>query len=297
MSERGDDLIIPVYLNQRMVFDLIAMLEDGISTVTKVVSSEESKQAEESKYGAEFGLGQALSSLLRIRVGGGHAEAAQGAKGKQQSEEKVHTPSSLLQKLRRILASQKKITYLDETGTQPEAGQIVEFSAPLRRNPLIEVMNAMISMLDIAIAFSDEPRRDKSKKGGLSADKRTKAQMEKFLEMLKAGGTLDLVGESLGSGYRTVITLEEEFLNDPSMSDLAEGTFQVLGKAIRVVPDSDQSISLIRKASLSIMEKGTLTKMFSEMEQGAAGSGINIPSLQWEIEGPVVQVVPIGIFA
>ena len=31
------DLIIPVYLNQRVVFDLVAMLQDGIATVTKVV--------------------------------------------------------------------------------------------------------------------------------------------------------------------------------------------------------------------------------------------------------------------
>ena len=34
------DLIIPVYLNQRFVFDLVAMLQDGIATVTKVVKTE-----------------------------------------------------------------------------------------------------------------------------------------------------------------------------------------------------------------------------------------------------------------
>ena len=31
-------MIIPAYLNQRIVFDLIAMLQDGLSTVTRITS-------------------------------------------------------------------------------------------------------------------------------------------------------------------------------------------------------------------------------------------------------------------
>jgi len=30
------DLLVPVYLNQRIVFDLVAMLQGGIATVTNV---------------------------------------------------------------------------------------------------------------------------------------------------------------------------------------------------------------------------------------------------------------------
>jgi hypothetical protein len=33
---KEDDLIIPVYLNQRIVFDLVAMLQGGIAAVTQV---------------------------------------------------------------------------------------------------------------------------------------------------------------------------------------------------------------------------------------------------------------------
>ena len=34
------ELIIPVYLNQRIVFDMIAMLQGGIATVTRICSAE-----------------------------------------------------------------------------------------------------------------------------------------------------------------------------------------------------------------------------------------------------------------
>jgi len=32
----SDDLIIPVYLNQRVVFDLVAVLQNGIASVTQI---------------------------------------------------------------------------------------------------------------------------------------------------------------------------------------------------------------------------------------------------------------------
>ncbi len=32
----SNDLVIPVYLNQRVVFDLVAVLQDGIASVTQI---------------------------------------------------------------------------------------------------------------------------------------------------------------------------------------------------------------------------------------------------------------------
>ena len=74
----SSDLVIPVYLNQRIVFDLISMLQDGISTVSRVTTVEETSSKDERKYGASFGLSQAFSSLLKISVGG-KRELGQGS--------------------------------------------------------------------------------------------------------------------------------------------------------------------------------------------------------------------------
>jgi hypothetical protein len=121
--------------------------------------------------------------------------------------------------------------------------------------------------------------------------------MEKFRDSLKDGKTADIISEPLGWKYRAVITVEEEYLNDPTMSDLIDGQFQVVGKIIRVIHDSTASISLLRKASIGVMNKQTLEESFSHLSSGAISETISIPKIEIEIRGPVVQIIPIAIFA
>ena len=56
-----NDLIISVYLNQRAVFDLMAMLQGGIATVTNVTetANHEQKKTDDVKVG--FGLRNGIS--------------------------------------------------------------------------------------------------------------------------------------------------------------------------------------------------------------------------------------------
>ena len=49
-------LLIPVYLNQRIVFDMLAMLQDGLSTVASVSKTEQSADEKSLKMGGSFGL-------------------------------------------------------------------------------------------------------------------------------------------------------------------------------------------------------------------------------------------------
>lgn len=62
--------VVPVYLNQRLVFDTLAILDNGIATITSVTDKAMVAQTDERKYGATFGLGQALSSLFQIGMTG-----------------------------------------------------------------------------------------------------------------------------------------------------------------------------------------------------------------------------------
>lgn len=71
---KNNSLVVPVYLNQRFVFDLIAMKQDGISTIQKITSSETTQVGNRDQYEGKFGLGQALSSLLKIDISGSRAK-------------------------------------------------------------------------------------------------------------------------------------------------------------------------------------------------------------------------------
>ena len=72
---------LTTYLNQNIVFDLLAVIEDGFSKVTNLNVSNSDNKVEVEKG---FELYEIKSNLLQQ---------------KNMSEEKVHTPTSLLAKL------------------------------------------------------------------------------------------------------------------------------------------------------------------------------------------------------
>lgn len=294
MNTESDELIIPVYLNQRIVFDLIAMLQDGMSTVTRVSSSEESKSVDNQRYGTSFGLGQALSSLLKIDVSGDRSKVKEGTAGMQRSEERVHSPSSLFQKLRATLKSKSKLKVADGNYI-PDPGDLVEFSASLRRNPIIQAMETFMGVMDMASLFGTQQKG--GKRPVPDDSKRVRGQMEKFTESLRDGKTADIISDPLGWKYRAVITVEEEYLNDPTMSDLIDGQFKVVGKVIRVIHDTNGSVSLLRKVTIGAMNKQMLEEAFSHLSSEEISEAIAIPKIELEIQGPVVQIIPVAIFA
>jgi hypothetical protein len=291
-----DELIVPVYLNQRIVFDMIAMLEGGISTVTRISSMESSAKGDDRRYGAAFGLSQALSSLLKIDISGERSQKKDDSMAIKKDLERVHTPSSLMQSLRIRLKEEKRVTLVEKT-YQPEAGHIVEFKAFLRRNPLIQTMDAFVGLMDLAIIFTENRKQMGTKKGEADENIKIRKQMEKFLQILRSGESVDIVSDTLSSGHRAVITLEQEYLSDPTMSDLVDGQFNVLAKVIRVVPDASSSIGLFRKSALGAMPKAMREQAFTQFSKLSKEQGFGIPELEWEISGPAIHVLPISIFA
>ena len=293
------ELIIPVYLNQRVVFDLIAMLQGGISTVTRISVSESQSDKDLQRYGATFGLNKALSMLLKIDLSGGRKKRTEASSGVQKAEERVHTPASLFQSLRENLIDNGNLKIVD-SDYQPKVRDFIEFSAQLRKNPIIQTLDTFVGLIEMAILFSDEacqkPKKGKGKSREIEERKILKKQMGQFLESLKTGNTVDIVSDELVCGFKTVITLEREFLNDPTMSDLVDGQFNVLGKVIRVIDSEDDAISLIRKTAMSAIPEKIMKEDFSSLSALATDQGFNIPVLELKVRGPAIQVLPIAIF-
>jgi len=304
MSRKENKLIIPVYLNQRIVFDLLATLQEGISTVTRVSSTDSNTNMDDQRYGAAFGLSQAFSTLLKIDISGNREKKSQNSAETQRSEERFHTPTSLLQQLREMMQHDQNVTIVGNE-YRPEAHDIIEFTASLRRNPMIQVMDVMIGMMDMMTAFTGQttqsPTPKKSKhqpqRKQDSPNSQVAGQMKEFLRILKSGDTIDIISDTLDCDYKAVITLEQEYLNDPTMSDLVDGQFKVLGKIIRVIPDNKQSISLIRKTPLSVLQGSILNELMEKLSDFSRAGDIHLPEVEWEITGPVIQVIPIAIFA
>lgn len=291
-----DRLIVPVYLNQKLVFDLLAMLQGGISTITTVTESSSNTNTDGEKISAGFGLSQAFSTLLKIDLSGSKEKTVGSEETNTSSQERVHTPASLFFQLRNILLEKG---YLKEANEElPQAGDFVEFEGFLKRNPIVETIDSLAEMMDIAEAFEDKPQQQK--KGGrnqTSENQKVKQQMVKFSDALKAGSTIDLSSASLKAGYTAVVTVETCFLNDPLMSDLVDGQFKIIGKVIKSVNDSSESINLLRKTALSKMPSALMIEALGHLSSLGSEQGFDIPELKLEIEGPAIQVLPIAIYA
>lgn len=287
------DLVIPVYLNQRIVFDLVAVLEGGIASVTQVSQTQAQTAGETRQIGSSFGVGEALSSLLKIDLTGKRDKQSSDESSTTTKQDRIHTPVSLFITLRAILRDKNYLKTIEENTTLAP-GELVEFSTVLKRNPLLETMESFIEMIDMFQAFAEKPQKGKGKQ--VNEMTQIKKQMGSLIASLKSGDTLDLTTPTLPSSHRAVISLETQNLNDPTMSDLVDGTFRVVGKVTRCLSESDGAISLNRKSAISCLPKSALEQLKSVF-QSPELSEMSLPELEWEIPGPAIQVLPIAIFA
>lgn len=290
---KQDDLIIPVYLNQRIVFDLVAMLQGGFASVTQVSRTQKESGSVTAEAGTQFGLSKALSSLLKIDISGKVGRNSTSVADETRSEQRIHTPASLFIVLRSLLHDRKYIIH-DSSGVIPKPGSIIEFSASLRRNPLLETIGMFVELMGMEKVFTDSPKKGKGSQP--SEGQKAIKQMQLFISALEDSDTADLITAPLQCSYRSVITLEKQYLNDPSMSDLVDGTFRVVGKVIRAITEGEEGIKLNRKSAVGRLPSSILSEFKTEFEQ-TNWAGLSIPEFEWEIPGPVIQVLPIAIFA
>jgi len=288
------ELIVPVYLNQKIVFDLVAMMQGGIATVTKVTESFSDSVSESSTVGGTFGLSEALSTLFKVNLSGEFRDGKDKAAEKNTSEERIHTPASLFYELRNWMLREKMI--IQGASTLPKPGDFIEVEASLSQSPMIIGLDAVLKIFELTDLFSSENnqqrKKGQSKSGGNYKD--IKNHLAVLRNNLVEGNSRDLVAKAKSNEISVVLSVEEQFLNDKTMSDIEDGTFKVFGKVVRTVEDNSDSISLVRKSSLSnapvLLEK--VVESLDKMSQ----SGLSTPEMVSEIEGPAIQVLPIAIY-
>ena len=105
-------LEIPLYLNQKIVFDLLASINDGFTQVTKLKTA----SAAESNLGGmiEADLGNKnIFALLGVKLKGKTDINHSREHNKEQEQEKIHTPSSLFNNLKGQLFKEKLVKRIE----------------------------------------------------------------------------------------------------------------------------------------------------------------------------------------
>jgi hypothetical protein len=297
------NLGIPIYLNQQVVFDLLAALDDGFSSLSSIKAV--AGETESSKRGISASIGVSnVFALLGVSFSGDAGKEKGVQRQTEVTEERVHTPTSLFAKLYHRLEGANLITWVNSTEALASmtAGTFVEFKAVLRKNPLIDTIEAMKALMEMAAPFATEvpPTGGPRKKGGPKQQDQTATvvrQMDALLAALTESRSVDLVGELLNAaGVRAVISSRLDFFNQGNTSEIIDGEFLVFGKATRVVQTSTQEpISLLRKTPLRGLRSHQIEQLAAAFTQ-AAEVGLQTSEFVTEIPGPALLVFPIAIY-
>ena len=301
----SSDLPVVIYLNQRIVFDQLAIFEDGFSEVTSMqISSAAETDRSRSGEGA-LGLSNVFA-LLGISFKGSGSLTSKDTDRTDQSKQKVHTPASLFAKLRQRLREEGLLRNVEDSfmAEHLSSGDFVEFRALLKKSPLLETLQVLKGLLSLSSAFTDPSVRPT---GGSNKQKNLppqpgpvtiKTQIDALLNDLIGSNSVDLIGQIVGaSGLSVVLTAEVPYFNDVSMNDCIDGEFCILAKVTRVLrTGSPDSISLLRKATLGRFPQEMIDQMATGIE-AANNAGLRFPKLQTELKAPALQAIPIAIFA
>ncbi len=295
----SDQLIIPVYLNEKTVLDMLAIIEDGFSMVSEVTSSSQDASSSTGKLSGGISTKAILDKLLKIQLEGSFQKDKSTTSGVDTKLEKVHTNVSLLSKFRSELIDGNLLTCKSGDNldiSNIKAGDFIEIEGALQKNPMIDIMEKFIDVFRMADIFTDKPQLGSKKASSekKAADNVTVRQMQSFLNELKHTGTVDFILES--SGGTAVLSAQEQYLANDNISELIGGTFKVLGKIIRVCKEDEDGINLLRKTTLNILDN-TTREQFLSMFKAEELAAFNLPDVQFMIAPPAVIIIPVAIYA
>lgn len=291
-----NQLMIPVYINEKIVLDMLAIIEDGFSTVSQVSYSDHKENSNAQKIETEVSTSASiLSKLLKIDLKGELSHSGNCGETENTTKEKVHTNVSLLSKFRAFLTDANILKSGFDISNM-KIGDFIEVEGELQKNPLINCMDIFVDMLRMADIFAEKPQLNAKTQAKAQKQQQdeTMKKIKSFASELKHSGTVDFIlSDSAGT---VVLSAQEQYLSNDNISEILGGHFKVLGKVIAICAEKTESIDLLRKTTLSILPHDLLADMFSCL-QNEDMKQYNLPELKTEISGPAVIVIPVAIYA
>ncbi|MDO7908812.1 hypothetical protein Q5741_20720 [Paenibacillus sp. JX-17] len=297
---KSNNLNIPIYLNQQVVFDLLAILEDGFSKFRAVKTQAVDSESKSSEVGGSITASNLLS-LLGVSLSSKLGKSSKNDSTQEFSEERVHTPASLFSKLKTTLEEQSEINFLSLEALQKDeirTGDFVELEGVLRKNPMVNTIETFVKVFEAFIPLIDQGQTKPKNNGRKQPNENEMIleQMKAVLNDLTRSKSVDLIVD-LDNKVKAVLSCNLEYFNEQDAYEIIDGKFKVLGKVIRVVKsESEESINLLRKTSFGIFNTDVMSDLVGNFNV-LSGNGMNIPDLITEIEGPSIQVIPIAIYA
>lgn len=287
------NMILPVYLNQKVVFDLLAIIENGFTQIRSIEKKEKTEGLVESEIESSIGTGNTFG-LFGLKLGaklkGSNAQEDQQTV----SEERIHTPTSLFEKLLVHLEENSLIKdVFNETDFKIiETGNFVRIKGTISVNPLIKAFDSMYHMINM-ISSMNVKGSGNSSSGDI---KKTTEQIKKFIDNMKVTGLIDLLQRN-ENGFDAVSQADIRFFENENVGILENGEYTVIGKVIKIVTEETEPINLLRNTSLSAAGDLLIDQLLAGFQTDEIKrTGINISSIRSRVKTGIL-LIPIAIYA
>ena len=300
-SNKEEFISIPIYLDQKVIFDHMAIIENGYSDFTNIVETDSEGKRGSSNAEASLGTSNALSFLgvsLGIKAGTIAEKEAQAQT--QATKTKIHTPTSLFHIYRNYLIEQGLLRVITEKTelTSIKAGNFIEMSASLDENPItaffssiLEIMTSPVMKLIDSHTYSKQTTQGKQQKTQTSKQSK---EIIAFCESIVGEKSNDLIANDINiGGLKALLATQEKYFMEGWRKDIIDGEFTIIGKVIKIVTDSEGSISLAQQGLFKFLPKEILKDLASSMTNTI--NGINLPELKTSLSSPAMKVYPIAI--
>ncbi len=279
-------LTIPIYLNTKIVFDLLATIEDGFSEVKNVQTSKSKTRDEDVE--ANIGTNN-LFAFLNVGVKGNHKASSNS--NEVVAEERIHTPVSLFQNLKDRLGEAQLI---NRDISKIQIGDFFEVQGVLKTNPVIDMLSGLKELMALVELFADnKTNKNRSKKDKLLSDSKFNAQIEGLINGLQADGKKDIICES--DGINIVLPLDENYFLNNNMSEVTDGNYRILGKVVQLYKD-DGEISLLRNTVFSKLQLDKMQEFQDIFNDPALRRFVGDGGIRTVICSPVIMLIPIAIY-
>ncbi|MUP47827.1 hypothetical protein C3L57_01065 [Veillonellaceae bacterium M2-8] len=279
-------LTIPIYLNTKIVFDMLATIEDGFADVKNVQTSKNKNQVND----VETNIGtNNLFAFLNIGVSGNHKGTSNN--GETIIEKRTHTPVSLFQQLKEQLEDAK---FINRDINNLNIGDFVEVQGTLKNNPVIDMLSGFKEIITLVNLFTDnKPKSNKNRKEDVLTDKRLNTQIDGLIKGLQADGKKDIICEA--DKINIILPTDENYFLNNNMSEVTDGNYKILGKVIKVCMD-DGEISLLRNTVFSKLQLDKMKEFEEFFSDPTLTQFVGEGGIKTVISAPVIMVIPIAIY-
>ena len=280
-------IILPLYLNQRFIYDILAVKNDGFTEFFEVKDKDQENTEMKGKIDGSFGTNNKFS-LIQANMNTSLNSEVMNNRNNEKSYRKTHTPTSLFMKAYSYLQEEDQIKIINnkEEIMNLKCGDFVQIESSVKFTTLIDMLEIMKKGIELTKLFQsfDPSNTDKS----LDSLDHMSYGLKNLLKIDEKGTKYGIANLD---GVDVPIKVYKNYFMNGDYSEISHGKFVIIGKVIEKVEENEE-INLIRENSVGVFKQ----EFYKEIRDSAKTiSIIELDKVQDTVKGPTIVIMPLTI--